>query len=335
MKKLRTTGLVLFMALASAVFLTWSCGGGSSGGGGEPPAPQPLSPASMDQTTAETVMAMGMTVGDISDISDSFLDRINGDARAAGADPQGAPSLAAWVLKNLQEGFLAGKVINVQDVSRAGSVDESDSCDESGSLRISGTWSGPDEPTDVCDVSNATVTLGFSNCQEYGDTVNGTVTISINGDLCAPTGISLRFRGFSLTDSYNSLEVEADSFDMAMTQLQYSGGEMTHSYATLNGDIALNSLDMKFSQFSEELTIGESTQTVSVNGSVSGACFDGWVTFTTLSPVQSDEYSECPLSGSVKISGDTDMVVSFYSDGSMTIGDQTYASCSDLPDVCR
>jgi hypothetical protein len=331
MRKLRLNGFVLAVTIASAMFFTWSCGGGSSGGG-ETPAPQPLTPAAMDQTTAETVTAMGMSLGDISEMSDSYVDSIS---RSADRASQTTMPLAAWVMEHIREGFLEGNVINEKNASRAGSGVENWACGDSGTHGISGTWTGPNEPSDICEVSDPTVTLSFSNCQEYGSAANGTITIHINGTLCAPTAVSLSFRGFSMTDSYSAMEVDAGNFDLAMTALQYSGDDLTHAYVTLNGDISVNAMSMKFSQFSEEVTSSGSSQTVSLSGSVSGGCLDGWVTFTTLSPVQANDYSECPVGGSVLLSGDMDMVVSFHSDGSLTIGDQDYTSCQDLPDICQ
>jgi hypothetical protein len=131
------------------------------------------------------------------------------------------------------------------------------------------------------------------------------------------------------------MQVEADHFDLAMTALQYSSGDLTHVQVTLNGDIALDSYSMEFAKFSEDISYSGSAQTISVSGSLTGGCLDGWVTFTTLSSVQAYGYSECPVGGSMQISGDSDMVVTFNSDGSVKIGDQTYTSCNDLPDTCQ
>ena len=124
-------------------------------------------------------------------------------------------------------------------------------------------------------------------------------------------------------------------FDLAMTALQYSSGDLTRVQVTLNGDIALNSYSMEFAKFSEDISYSGSAQTISVSGSLTGGCLDGWVTFTTLSPVQTNGYSECPVGGGMQISGDSDMMVTFNSDGSVNIGDQTYTSCNDLPDTCQ
>lgn len=332
MTKLRTKGFVLGAVLVSAMFFTWACGGGGGGDGGTPP-PQTMTPASMDQTTAEAATAMGMSIGDITDISGSYLDQI--DVRAAGPDSQRVMPLAAWAMEKLRDGFLAGNVINEKNTSRAGSVGESGNCDNSGAYEISGSWTGPDDPADACEVSNATLTFSLSNCRDYGESANGTINIRVNGNLCAPTGISVSFSGFSMTDNSHGLTVQANSFDITMKALKFSGDDLTHGAIALNGDIAVNSLSMEFYRFNEEVTVNGSEQTVTVSGSVTGDCLDGWVTFTTLAPIKSNEYSECPYDGSVRLSGDKDMVVSFNSDGSTTIGDQTYASCTDVPDVCQ
>ncbi len=335
MKKLSLMRYVLIAAIFSAVFFAWSCGGGGGGGGGgQTPAAQPLTPASMDQTTAETVTAMAMSSGYITDISDQFVDAIN--ERASGADIQPSRSLGAWALARVREGFLAGKIIDEQNESRAGSSSfPEEDCEDSGTWQLSGTWTGPDEPTDICQVSNATVTMIHSHCQEYGENIDGTVIVQISGNMCAPTGISLAFNDFSMTDSHSALQINSSDFDIAMTALQWSGDVMTHAKITFNGDIAVDEFDMEFSQYSQEASISGSNQTITISGSMTGGCLDGWVTFTTLSPVHDDDYSDCPVGGSVRISGSTDMVVTFNSDGSLTIGDQEYASCYDLPEVCQ
>jgi hypothetical protein len=332
MRTLRFNWIVLAVSMVSIMFFTWSCGGGG-GGGGDTPAPQQKTPATMDQNTAKMATAMGMSLGDINDISGSYLDQIG--TRAVGPDSQQALSLFAWVMNNLHEAYLAGNVINENIPSRAGSGGDSGNCAESGSFNMSGTWSGPNDPGDACEVSNATVTFAFSNCREYGDLANGTVTIHVDGNLCTPTAISMNFRGFSATSNSYGIAVNANNFDLAMTAMQFSGDVLTHAKMTLNGDIAVNSFNMQFSQFIEDVTSDGSSQTVSVSGSVTGDCLDGWVTFTTLSPIQGDASGECPIGGSVQLSGDLDMVVSFNSDGSLSIDNQTYPSCQDLPDTCQ
>lgn len=334
MKKLSFKWAVIFMVLASAVFVAWSCGGGGGGdGGGGTTGSQPLTPATLDQTTAETATSMAMSSGDINDMSGLFLDMLG---RASGSEAQASESLAAWSLKQIRESFSAGNIVNTQGDTRAGSdVSPVMDCDYSGTWQISGSWTGPDSPSDICQVSNLKATMTFLNCQDYNESVHGTISLSVSGNACAPTGISIGFSGFSLADGYSGLQFNAAQFDMAMTGLQYSGGEMTHAKVALNGDITADSMNMEFSQYSQDISDNGTMQTISISGSLTGDCLDGWVTFTTQQPIQVYDYADCPFSGSVQISGDSDMMVTFNSDGSMTIGDQDYPSCNSLPDTCQ
>ena len=327
MKKLSFKWIVLLMALSAAAFLVWSCGG-SSGGGGTPS--QQLTPANIDASSAAIVTGKAMSTGDISDFASRWTDVIYSETAAQQAQP--SKSLAAWVLDKVREGFVSGTIINENDLSRGAVENPPEACGDSGTVSFTGTWTGADD-AEPCDISNATVTIRFANCVESGESANGTIVVHFSGNLCAPTAMSISFNGFSMVNS--GMDVTADDFDLSMTALQWSGDDITHMKVTLDGDIAVDSYSMQFASYAVDITTSGSDQTITISGSLTGACLDGWVTFTTLEPVQASDSSECPFGGSVRISGSTDITVVFNSDGSLEVGDQHYASCEDLPDSCQ
>lgn len=325
--------IILVVLILPAVFFAWSCGGGggdAGGGGGEP-----LTPAILDQSTAEVATVIATSSGDIGDLSDQYIDDIY--RGAAGPDTPQSMALGGWVLKRVQDAFIAGDVVNEEEMVRAGSGSESGACEISGTYSISGRWTGPDEPDDICQVSDATVTIAVSNCVEYGETTNGSIVVSISGNLCQPTAMSVSFSNFTYDDG--GLHIESADFDMAMTNLQWSGDDPSSLRLTLDGDIAVDDLSMAFSQYTMDVSNNGSVETATVNGSLSGGCIDGWVTLTTISSIHRNVYDDCPYEGSIQIAGaqDVTFIVEFNSDGSVDIGDQHYDSCNDpaLPDQCR
>lgn len=332
MKKPSLKRFIFLAVIFAALFFTWSCDSDSNS---TTSAPQTMTPATMDQTTAETAAVMTMSTGAINDVSDTFVDEI----RSAAPDTQPAKSLASWALARLRKEVLSRRVANEQDERRSGSNTESGSCDEAGTYTASVTWDGPDPLTDLCDASNITATSTFSNCQEFDESLNGVCTITLTGNLCAPSSTSFDFSNFSYADF--ETEIIALSMQMSLTEMEYSGEVLTHLTTTFNGDIYLNtrdiSLDMEFRQYAIDMSINGSDQTTTISGSFTGSCMDGWVTITTLDPILTNDSSECPVGGRVRLSGKSDIIVIFNSDGSMTVGEESFDSCEDenLPDECQ
>jgi hypothetical protein len=337
MKNGRLKGGILVLMVIAVVLFSWSCGGGGRDGSSNTnsnSSPTALTPAGMDQEAAEHVAAMSMVSADISDFSGAWADDFV-YARAAGSQRLKAISLGDWAYDRVKEAFRSGTVRNAQDQSRSGSYTDTDAC-LSGTAKISGTWTGPNEPDDACEVSDATMTMTFSNCQESNESIDGVITVKISGNLCSPTAMSVAFNSLSLTEGDSSVQVDSEDFQMKMTELQWSssGDELTHVKATLNGDIAMNSFAVEFYHYVENTTINGSNQTITISGSLTGSCLDGWVTLTTLSPIVTDGSSECPVGGSIRLSGTSDVIITCHSDGSMDIGETQYA-CQDLPDACQ
>jgi hypothetical protein len=315
-----------------AALLALSCSGGGGGGGG---GDTTLTPASLDQTSAAAVTVMAMSSGNISDFAQGFSDDIIRSAGPEAANPY--PSLGAWALAKVREAIEAGEVVDESDASRYGSGDSGWlDCTDGGKIRVSGSWTGPNT-TDLCEVSDAEFTIQLSNCTESGETMSGTITLGMAGNLCSPTGLSFGFADFSYSGS--TIQMSSSDFEMEMTNLQWYGDDLTAVTTTMDGDISVMAFDMAFDHYVETLSVDGSVVTVTVNGSITGGCLDGWVSLSTVEPILIDIASDCPHAGHVEIAGAGDTVIDviFNSDGSMEIGDRSYASCDDssLPDACQ
>lgn len=105
--------------------------------------------------------------------------------------------------------------------------------------------------------------------------------------------------------------------------------------ATFNGDVSGSTSGvsgaMNFSNFKITDTETSGGDSATISGSISGSCFNGWVTFATIEPVFTPYYGYCPTSGQMTVAGDGEVTVTFNSDFSVTVGETEYASCENLP----
>lgn len=325
--------LVRLLVVCSMVFWLSACGDNDDDDGGS--ADDGLSSASMDHTTAEKALALAIQAGDLSETSWSWLDHVY--YLSVGQNTEAAISMTDWVLKSIKEAFDAGTVTREQDETRAAIPSGTLTCDDSGSVDMELSWTGPDAPDNICDVSDLTATLSFHDCGENEETVNGTVTLLVGENLCAPLTMSVSFQQFAIVYSSGGTKVACEEFRLAMNDIQVDAdsGELTHVTAAMNGDIAVDAVSAEYFQYAEDITVDGDDNEINISGSVTGACLNGWVTFTTLSPVLYNGSDTCPIGGSLRLSGTSDITATFNSDGSLTIGEVDYASCDDLPQECR
>ena len=86
-------------------------------------------------------------------------------------------------------------------------------------------------------------------------------------------------------------------------------------------------------------SISNEEVSISINGGVSGGCFDGMIYYTTLEDIKGNINSDCPESGKLKISGNGEAIAEFLGISDLTgecqvkIGDDIY-STDELPDKC-
>jgi hypothetical protein len=332
MKKISSV-LVKLLVVCSMVFWLSACGDNDDDDGGS--ADDGLSSASMDQSTAENALTLAMRAGDLSDVSWSWLDHVY--YLSVGPNTEGAITMADWALKSIKEALDAGTVAREQDGTRAAIPSGTMTCDDSGSVDVELGWTGSEDPADVCDVSDLTATLSFHECTENGETVNGTVQLLVGGDLCEPQTMSVSFKQFGIIYSSGNTKVSCGEFRLAMNDIQVNtdNGELTHVTAAMNGDIAVDAVSAEYFQYAEDITVDGNDNEINISGSLTGACLDGWVTITTLSPILYNDNETCPTGGSLRLSGTSDITATFNNDGSLVIGEEEYASCENLPETCQ
>lgn len=305
----------------------WSCGGGGDGSRNDP-SPESLSPATLDQASAEKAMALAMNgEGDINDVSEFRIDELLLKRSVF-------PSYQGWILKQVRAAFAAGKVVDYE--TRNGAMDQSGSCAISGSYHTSGSWNGPSETQDICEVSDAMLTMHYDNCRNYNKKIDGDMIVHIGGSLCLPTSMAITYTDITLDDYSTGIHIESENIEAEMSDLQWTADAkaLTHMTSTLNGHMVIDAYDVEFYEYVEDIAVNGNAQTITINGSVTGACLDGWVTLSTLDPIVTDETSGCPVGGGLQLSGTDDVFVLFNDDGSMDIGDVHYASCEELPQEC-
>ena len=73
---------------------------------------------------------------------------------------------------------------------------------------------------------------------------------------------------------------------------------------------------------------------MTLGGSLTGNCLDGWYTLETIEPVLLNLNQDCPIGGKIRIIGNGDIIVQFNSNGSVDIGSTHYSSCQELDKAC-
>jgi len=208
-------------------------------------------------------------------------------------------------------------------------------------------------PGDSCTDTPAAFDFSFSNLRyqnpSEGDdfTFNFTMVFS---DLQYNTndylvGGNVSFNG-SMIGSLEgtSMDVTFDALKFAMAGTVYDVfDEIVEVTLTINGSMYGNIDGDQFSERSRRLAVhykqtvqgAESGEEFTFNGDYTGGCLDGWITVETIIPIFLPDSGQCPTSGEVRIAGDGEATIEFYSDGSVTVyvgGDTLdYASCDDLP----
>lgn len=167
----------------------------------------------------------------------------------------------------------------------------------------------------------------FSDCNESGIVMDGTVTVSGN-----ETAASMTLSDFTMTlDSeiifYESLtysftlnaEYEINSMSIIMDGYTNIFGERT-DYQNYTFTMNMNNLSMI---------------SFSVNGFIKTDCLGAWIKISTTENIQINDIDPCPTAGQIIIGGNASSItIDFNSDGSVDVSGSvtdSYASCGDIP----
>lgn len=292
-----------------------------------------LTSATMDQTTAENTMALVLAAGDLSSSAWSWLDYAFYPSAGTTKSARATSSLADWAVKRVETALLSANLNGL----REGDYTDTVEC-ISGSYVVCTSWTGSENPSDICDLGDLTLTLTFDQCVKDNETVNGTIKVLIGGDtICSPLTSSVSFTSFSVTDDSGNTLTACEDFQIGVKNIEVTEDNLStfHVTTTMNGDIEENGIRAEFFQYSEDITVGDSDEEIVFSGSLTDGCIDGWVTVTTIEPVIFNLGETCPIAGQLKLYGASDITVAFENDASLVIGEEEYASCGNLPEVCQ
>lgn len=292
-------GLAILLGMAVLSFGITGCGGGSS-----------------DTTTASAGTELVVITEENSEqvLSTAF------DALSGGFDFEDGPSFIGIasaqnpsIVKStqttaLKEVFASSK--SLKTLAESGSVE----CSEGGSISYSGTE------------TSGTVT--YSNCQELGTTINGTMSITVNADA---TSGSMTFTNFSITDPEGST--------LVWDSVIYTFTDTTMS-VSMSGYSVYAGERIDFDNYEFALTFDSSdTMSLTVSGLIKTDCLGAWIEIRTTEAIQLNVFDDCPSAGQVVIGGgSSSLTVDFNPDSSVDVSGSVsahYDNCSALDtNVC-
>lgn len=326
----RGIGEVLFTVLLTLALT--ACGGGGGGGGdGDGDGSVPT----IDKQISEKVVGITILSQGISDIGTKTEIESTGTV--------------AQRLKKTSSLNIAGRMLDIAkskipsfngSLHITGTDSGQEYCSNGGSVSYSMSWDGPDYPQYCSDIKNLKANFTFQNCKEGTTTMNGSFLLTYSGDACSlPSAFTLTLSDFSLSDLSEELYFSCSYFQLAYTEVTWSGIMITHMKVKFNGDATASykgdDYSVSYDNYYLVLDTDDSVNyEITVGGSLTGGCFDGWVTLETLEPILVNTYQECPIGGKIRIIGNGETVVQFNSDGSVDIDDTHYNSCQELDSEC-
>ena len=321
----------LLVAPAAILIILLACGGG---GGGSTTRPD----ATVSSATAEQAVSMVEAIANFS--NESGFNPLSVSPSGSAENVSILNGLGPYLLELAKAQLPIG---NETFTTMGSEILPAIACD-SGTEQTTVTWEGPDVAT--CDqMINALISTTFEDCVDSSSHANGVLNIQLSGDYCPSVPedkiASIQLLSFSMTDT--------SGFSFSMTDLKinydyiYSGSTLVGVTTTYNGDIDLvidgTSFVMEFANFVFTMTeTGPDTEEITISGSLTGSCLDGWITLETLATIMVDSASDCPTDGSVRVSGNGEATVNFNPDDSVDIvtdgGTISYPSCNDMTDGC-
>jgi len=340
--------LMLALLLLSAGSIV-ACGGGGGGGGGGTSAPAQqtsvLSAANAPQAASSAMDSMSMVMGVPgalgSAIQPAKLFLVPAGAAAGQSVVATQPVLRALVARALS----ASRNATQDSAAADGSVSEPVACTTSGQLMVSGSWTGPNPPVTASQISNGTFNITAASCAEGGVTMNGSMEITFQGPLSAPTSLTISAPSLTFSDSLDSLVMS--SLTLAVTNIVEGASgltDLTSATIIMNGSIRGTVSGTSVFLDANNFTIAFSTdvggdETLTVSGTVEPSCLSGSITYSTPTAIYVPSGATCPSSGEVLVSsgGNTTEVLfsngqaGVYFNGALT---NSYASCTSIQGLC-
>jgi hypothetical protein len=202
----------LSLILGAVLLMTCGGGGGGDGGGGTPPPS-----ATVNATTAPQITS---SLGTVITGVDSILLPLSINTGSSISSPKS-------LLRH------ARPLLGRKGTKLEGSDSSTEPCTNGGTVTLNATWDGPDDPQSCNEVRNPRLEFIFAACQEGTETLNGTMVMSIPGDLCddTPSSYSISFNNarfqdtgadsdiiFNLTMNFSNVQYDANDYVTSMDE---------------------------------------------------------------------------------------------------------------------
>lgn len=167
----------------------------------------------------------------------------------------------------------------------------------------------------------------FSDCNESGIIMDGTVTVSGN-----ETAATMTLSNFTMTLDGEIVFYESLTYSFTLN----AAYEIDTMSITMDGYTSIFGERTDYQNYTFTMSIDSlSAITFSVNGFIKTDCLGAWIEIKTTENIQINDIDPCPTAGQIVIGGNASSItIDFNSDGSVDISGSvtdSYASCGDIP----
>ncbi len=301
-------GLMLIIAMS---LLTIACGSSSGGGGGGDDGTPSQTGATL---TAQNAKLAASGVG-------QAIDLIELGDLLEGISIIGISNSSNQILSDSQIGALGSLPATTQSCA-------------AGTMTVSATWEGPNNPTSASQIIDMNANATFNSCKLGTMTFNGAAIIQLSGPANNPASVNFSSSNLNASDS-------ATGDNITMTNISFL---ITNTSLTISGAISGTADGQSINEEYDNFTISESSTSggtlMTLSGKMKSSCLGGWVTIDTTTAIFVPTNASCPTDGEVVITSNGDTVtLVIQSDASMDVYfndviEESYNSCSELDDVC-
>jgi hypothetical protein len=291
MKKCRVIYYGSFTVLCCLLALTLSCGGGGEA--------TELTQSNSPQAVAGIVQAL-----DVVGFTSAFGE---GQMPMAGASTtESMPKTGSKPIQRLiSMGLSLARSRSFSDPLAAASVAETVNCSDGGTIHLSMSWDGPDDPQDISEIVDVELHTTFNNCVEEDLILDGTMNMEIDGPLDEPTSLTMYF-DMSYDEPPSDTDFNMDDFSITVS------GEGLDSYdfenvsmmmdGSLSGSVYGESIDIGFDEYTINYEYDYDTVYLTFSGKVRPSCLNAWLTVVTASPIAIYIDDDCPSAGDIRLS---------------------------------
>lgn len=215
-----------------AMFLA-ACGGGGGEGGGA----VTQEPGTIDSSTApQSASAIG-----------NIITSVNGAVFPISLDIGSGVYCPKTLLRHAHDLIYSAR-------QAKGTSSEKEDCPDGGSVTLTVSWEGPDEPADCSEVRNPRMEFSFASCQEGAETMNGTMGMYFVGDVCPesppPAALGMYFTNLRyqnpVEDSDFTLNLTMDFSDIQYDEYGYMVGMSLLLDGSISGNFEGTSADLNY-----------------------------------------------------------------------------------------